>query len=274
MKKLLIAAGILALSAGMGSAADMRMPVKAQPPVVAALQLDAASTSAATPATAGARRPRIRRPAHGLRERCARSPRAARRSRSRRHRASAREPDDRPSTWRHVQPGERRRLRRRRPDRLQLAVRPLLAARPRGRLSGKHRSRARRTGCSVASCAARIVLPGSADARAGVVRHRCAAGSAGCRMSDRVLLYATGGLAYGHLESDYAERRQRRHRCGRERSTTRAGWTAGAGVEGAIDRNWTVKLEYLYMDLGDFGNGSSSASARPTSDHAAVRVPE
>jgi opacity protein-like surface antigen len=31
MKKLLIAAGILALSAGMGSAADMRMPVKAKP---------------------------------------------------------------------------------------------------------------------------------------------------------------------------------------------------------------------------------------------------
>ncbi len=43
-------------------------------------------------------------------------------------------------------------------------------------------------------------------------------------------------------------------------SSTQVGWTAGAGVEGAIDRNWTVKLEYLYMDLGDFGNGSSSAT--------------
>jgi outer membrane immunogenic protein len=31
MKKLLIAAGILAVSADMGSAADMRMPVKAKP---------------------------------------------------------------------------------------------------------------------------------------------------------------------------------------------------------------------------------------------------
>ena len=33
-------------------------------------------------------------------------------------------------------------------------------------------------------------------------------------------------------------------------SDTRIGWTAGAGIEGAIGGNWTAKLEYLYMDLG------------------------
>jgi outer membrane immunogenic protein len=30
----------------------------------------------------------------------------------------------------------------------------------------------------------------------------------------------------------------------------KAGWTAGAGVEGTIGGGWTAKLEYLYIDLG------------------------
>ena len=30
----------------------------------------------------------------------------------------------------------------------------------------------------------------------------------------------------------------------------KAGWTAGAGIEGAFGRGWSAKLEYLYMDLG------------------------
>lgn len=30
----------------------------------------------------------------------------------------------------------------------------------------------------------------------------------------------------------------------------RAGWTAGAGIEGVIGGGWTVKLEHLYIDLG------------------------
>ena len=30
----------------------------------------------------------------------------------------------------------------------------------------------------------------------------------------------------------------------------KAGWTAGAGVEGTIGGGWTARLEYLYIDLG------------------------
>jgi outer membrane immunogenic protein len=30
----------------------------------------------------------------------------------------------------------------------------------------------------------------------------------------------------------------------------RAGWTAGAGIEGAFGGGWSAKVEYLYMDLG------------------------
>jgi outer membrane immunogenic protein len=57
------------------------------------------------------------------------------------------------------------------------------------------------------------------------------------------LLYATGGLAVGDVR-------------GWDSLTPasgtdwRAGWTVGAGVETAFAPNWSVKLEYLYVDLG------------------------
>jgi outer membrane immunogenic protein len=34
-------------------------------------------------------------------------------------------------------------------------------------------------------------------------------------------------------------------------SVWRAGWTVGAGIETVIAPNWTAKLEYLYVDLGN-----------------------
>jgi outer membrane immunogenic protein len=33
-------------------------------------------------------------------------------------------------------------------------------------------------------------------------------------------------------------------------SSSRVGWTAGAGVEYAFTNNWTLGAEYLYADLG------------------------
>ncbi len=34
-------------------------------------------------------------------------------------------------------------------------------------------------------------------------------------------------------------------------SNTRTGWTIGSGVEAALGGNWTGKIEYLYVDLGN-----------------------
>jgi outer membrane immunogenic protein len=34
-------------------------------------------------------------------------------------------------------------------------------------------------------------------------------------------------------------------------SNTRTGWTAGAGVEWGLTQNWTARVEYLYLDLGN-----------------------
>ena len=72
---------------------------------------------------------------------------------------------------------------------------------------------------------------------------------------ERALLYVTGGFAYGSVESsariafsfpgggfdgDFSG----------GRSGTKTGWTAGGGFEYAWDNNWSVKAEYLYIDLG------------------------
>ena len=33
-------------------------------------------------------------------------------------------------------------------------------------------------------------------------------------------------------------------------SSTKIGWTLGAGLEGVLSGNWTGKIEYIYVDLG------------------------
>jgi outer membrane immunogenic protein len=35
-------------------------------------------------------------------------------------------------------------------------------------------------------------------------------------------------------------------------SQTRGGWVVGGGVETALGANWSAKLEYLYVDLGNW----------------------
>ncbi len=72
------------------------------------------------------------------------------------------------------------------------------------------------------------------------------------------LFYATGGLAYGEIKSNESLTVAGGPFAGgaiaNSFSTTRAGWTAGGGVEGVISGNWTAKLEYLYMDYGRINN--------------------
>jgi outer membrane immunogenic protein len=58
------------------------------------------------------------------------------------------------------------------------------------------------------------------------------------------LLYATGGLAIGDIHGWDALTPA-------SGSVWRAGWTVGAGIETVIAPNWTAKVEYLYVDLGN-----------------------
>jgi outer membrane immunogenic protein len=80
-----------------------------------------------------------------------------------------------------------------------------------------------------------------------------ARGRVGFLPTDRVLLYATGGLAYGQVSATAPL-------IPLSWGSTRAGWTVGGGAEAAIDPHWSVKLEYLYMDLGDIGGSSTTAT--------------
>lgn len=67
---------------------------------------------------------------------------------------------------------------------------------------------------------------------------------------DRTLFYATGGLALTELNfaSSFADTTGHSALAGL--SKTKAGWTAGAGIEHALTNNWSAKIEYLYSDFG------------------------
>jgi outer membrane immunogenic protein len=68
---------------------------------------------------------------------------------------------------------------------------------------------------------------------------------------DHALLYATGGLAIGSLQrTDTFSSFSGTVPATISTTTTRTGWTAGAGLEWAFTRNWSAKVEYLHVDLG------------------------
>jgi outer membrane immunogenic protein len=76
---------------------------------------------------------------------------------------------------------------------------------------------------------------------------------------DRWLFYLKGGLALANIENtasavaggaivgtDFTQTEE-----------TRLGWTLGAGAEYAFHPNWSMKIEYMYMDFGDDRSGNA-----------------
>jgi outer membrane immunogenic protein len=82
-------------------------------------------------------------------------------------------------------------------------------------------------------------------------------GRVGFLATPQLLLYGTGGLAYGQTKSSFTTT-DLTNGCvanvslcaNGSSSSVRAGWTAGAGAEAMLGSNWSAKLEYLYVDLG------------------------
>jgi outer membrane immunogenic protein len=90
----------------------------------------------------------------------------------------------------------------------------------------------------------------------------------------RILLYATGGLAYGRVSisgtsTDNILGGSTVSSTAFPNADVNAGWTAGAGVEGvAWNPRWTWKVEYLYLDLGSLDTAVSSTF---TTTHATTK---
>jgi len=68
-------------------------------------------------------------------------------------------------------------------------------------------------------------------------------GRVGYAFGSNVLVYGTGGWAQARITPDLD---------GFTQANTRSGWTAGGGVEYAFNRNWSAKVEYLFLDFSNF----------------------
>lgn len=93
-------------------------------------------------------------------------------------------------------------------------------------------------------------------------------GRVGFLATPSLLLYGTGGLAYGHVSSSTTDSFTATPDVyNASVSTTRTGWTAGAGTEWMVAPKWSLKAEYLYVDLGTLSytvpcvNGVASCTA-------------
>ena len=87
--------------------------------------------------------------------------------------------------------------------------------------------------------------------------------------SGSLLIYGTGGFAFADVESHLKVVGDGYNAWG-QRSDAAIGWTAGGGLEWIIARSWTLKAEYLYVNLGSVGGileGQQTTSCNPACPH-------
>lgn len=72
---------------------------------------------------------------------------------------------------------------------------------------------------------------------------------------DRVLLYATGGVAFAGFDNSYLS-----YRGYDSVQNARTGWTVAGGLEFAVTNNWSIRAEYRYSDFGSFNNNTFSSA--------------
>jgi outer membrane immunogenic protein len=132
--------------------------------------------------------------------------------------------------------------------------------------------------CNLALCLPTAIAPGGALAATAALSQKIdwfgtLRGRLGVLAAPTVLLYVTGGLAYGDVKSDLLVAGFNANgaplSAAFTNSTLHAGWTVGAGIEGRLGGNWTGKLEYLYMDLGTFSGTSTILAVGPPTLQAA-----
>jgi outer membrane immunogenic protein len=107
-------------------------------------------------------------------------------------------------------------------------------------------------------------------------------GRLGVTVVPSLLLYGTGGLAYGGVKGS-ADANEPADgipvgTLAQTVSKTQVGWTAGAGLEWMFSRGWSAKVEYLHVDLGNvsataaFDNGTLGTTYTFHNQFDTVRV--
>jgi outer membrane immunogenic protein len=101
-------------------------------------------------------------------------------------------------------------------------------------------------------------------------------GRVGPTVSPTILPYVTGGLAFGGVGvTDDVSGNFNIHpganspafaAASLSTNTVKVGWTAGVGVEGVLGGNWTGKVEYLYVDLGNVSGSFVTPIVAPGGD--------
>lgn len=106
--------------------------------------------------------------------------------------------------------------------------------------------------CNTGDCNADINYWGSVRGRLGFAHNEW-------------LFYGTGGWAYGDVDGGIFNSDQ-------QGGGSADGWAAGAGIEWGY-QNWSARVEYLHVDLGDipFGTGSGSNPFKGDGDFDVVR---
>jgi outer membrane immunogenic protein len=69
-------------------------------------------------------------------------------------------------------------------------------------------------------------------------------------------VYGTGGVAYGSVRATLLN-----SICCTDETHSRVGYTVGGGFETAFNTNWSVKLEYLYVNFGTKHNYTTAVAA-------------
>jgi outer membrane immunogenic protein len=87
---------------------------------------------------------------------------------------------------------------------------------------------------------------------------------------DRLLVYGKGGVAFADDKSTMTDV----FGSSASASTTRTGWTAGAGLEYAFADNWTAKVEYDYLGFGSQALNLATSTTPVYTTNASLNVQE
>jgi len=87
-------------------------------------------------------------------------------------------------------------------------------------------------------CSTQVQAISTATARFGITQ-------------DRVLFYLKGGAAWVREKQEFQVQALLDPPLSGSTTENKWGWTGGAGVEYAVSRNWSAKLEYNYLTFGE-----------------------